>query len=409
LHDGSADFCHAALAALASRLEQRDQSPAERIGLVPDPPLREGFARNIVTLILKRSSLVAQVADAIRIEILGKAWTEWLPSERELSHSLHVSRNTCRHALRILRRETLVKPVLGQGIRINRSAVKKARLASAHSHSVGIILPEAIGRLRPRISLLVDNLRHELFDSGVRVELHNSPNYYQRNPQHALEKLVENSRHDAWIPILSNEPFQRWFMKRRIPCVVIGSVYPGIGLPSVDMDNRAVGRHAAGRLIALGHRRLVFFNRRSPAAGDIACEEGFTEGVRSSPHAGIASQVVYHSDSRENIAHLVDHLFATPTHPTGLLIANSYCYLSVASALAGRGFKIPGDVSLICRDDDQFLSYLDPEPARYQEDLAVVARKIMLLLRPMLEGGDVRADPVRIFPRFTSGGSCQSA
>ena len=175
--------------------------------------------------------------------------------------------------------------------------------------------------------------------------------------------------------------------------VVIGSVYPGIGLPSVDMDNRAVGRHAAGRLIALGHRRLVFFNRRSPAAGDIACEEGFTEGVRSSPHAGIASQVVYHSDSRENIAHLVDHLFATPTHPTGLLIAE-FLLLPFGGKRPGRpGFQDSGRRVPHLPGHNRFLSYFDPEPARYQEDLAVVARKIMLLLRPMLEGG--MSGPIR--------------
>jgi len=361
-----------------------------------------------VTLILRRSSLVAQVADAVRREILRGVWREWIPSERDLSQALHVSRNTCRKALQILRHEALIEPVLGQGIRINRPAVRKAHSASRHLHSVGIIIPEMMSRMYPRHSLLVDELRHELFDLGVRVELHVGPAYYRRKPRLALERLIEKNHHDCWIPLLSHEPLQKWFVKEKIPCVVSGSAYAGVVLPSVDLDYRAICRHAAGKLIALGHRRIVFFNRRSRAAGDLESEVGFAEGVHISSHPQIEARTVYHNDSRENITYLVDHLFGSSAPPTGLLIASSYCYLSVASALARRGFRIPADVSLISRDDDQFLSYVDPEPARYLNDVGIIVRKIMFLLRPILEGGSVKFDPVRIVPRFASGGSCQA-
>lgn len=105
---------------------------------------------------------------------------------------------------------------------------------------------------------------------------------------------------------------------------------------------------------------------------------------------------------------LLEHLFSSSASPTALFIESSYCYLTVVSALAQRGFRIPRDISLILRDHDQFLTHLYPEPTRYVEDLHTIIQKIMLLLRPMLEGAAVKADPVRVFPRFVNGGSCQA-
>jgi DNA-binding LacI/PurR family transcriptional regulator len=220
--------------------------------------------------------------------------------------------------------------------------------------------------------------------------------------------LVEKSRHDCWILVLSGESLQRWFMERRIPCIISGSTYAGIKLPCVDQDYRATCRHATGRLIALGHRHLAFFNRRSRAAGDLESEAGFFEAVRASSYAKVEAQTVYHNDSRENIVQLIRQLFTTADPPTGLLVANSYCYLSVAGALARLGFNVPRDVSLISRDDDPFLAYADPEPTRYVITPGGLVRKFMFLLRPILEGGMVKPDPVRVVPRFIAGASCQA-
>jgi DNA-binding LacI/PurR family transcriptional regulator len=358
-----------------------------------------------VPLILKRSSLVAQVADVIRSEIMRRAWSDWIPSERELNRTLHVSRNTCRAALHMLTCERLITPVQGRGIRVNRDVVRKAHPGDRQIHSVGLIMPEVVSRLRPTNSVLIDDIREELFDQGVRLSLHVSSACYQANPEHALEKLVGKNRHDCWILVLSNEAQQKWFMQRGIPCLVTGSIYSGIRLPSVDWDHRSICRHAIGQLIALGHRRVVFFNRFLRAAGDLESEAGFLQGARMSSHTDLKAWVVYHDDSRESVGNLISKLLANPEPPTGLIVANSYCYLSVASALAHRGYRVPEDFSLISREDDAFLAYVDPEPARYLNTTARMARKVMTLIRPLLEGGIPNFEPVRLTPRFIAGGS----
>jgi DNA-binding LacI/PurR family transcriptional regulator len=363
----------------------------------------------MANLTLKRSSLVAQVADTLRLEILRGTWPEWIPSERELSQTLHVSRATFRSSLAMLRRENLVEAVPRRGARVNRIAVSKVRRSAPRDRSIGILVPDVMGHLRPLSSLMIDALKSELFDLKVHVDIHCSPAMYLSHSRSAFEKFTDKNRHDCWFVIGSSESIQRWFLEKQLPCVIIGSLYPGISLPSMDLDYRAICRHAVGKLIALGHRRLAFFNRGTCFAGDLESDAGILEGSRATSHSDVEVRTVYHQDSRETVTRLVRSLFASASRPTGLLVANSYSYLSVATSVMQLGLRIPEDVSLISRDDDPFLAHINPDPARYlTNDADGLARKCMTLLRPLLEGGTAKLDPIRVLPRFNSGASCRA-
>jgi len=362
-----------------------------------------------MALIFKRSSLIVQVADLLRVEVLNGVWSKWIPSEREISRRLHVSRNTCRAALRILRKEKAIESVPGRGSHVNRSIVHNKRGAGQITRTVGVIIPQTVNLLRPETAISIDELRDELFDLNVRLDLHDSASCYTTNSGHVLEKLVERNHHACWILLVSQQSMQTWMMKHKVPCVVLGSTYPGINLPSVDYDCRAICRHAAGQFIARGHKRLVFLNRRRRAAGDLESEVGFLEGANASRRPEIEARVVYHDDSGESVSRLIRTMFADPARaPTGLLVANSYCYLSVTSTLARLGLRAPDDFSLISRNDDEFLSYLDPEPARYTSMRRDILRKVMTQVRLCLDGGASSAGPARLTPRFIAGGSIGS-
>lgn len=360
-------------------------------------------------LVLQRSSLIAQVADALRKEVLSGTWKEWIPSERDISRTLHVSRNTCRNSLQVLRREMLIVPVRGRGMRVNPAATRKVRSAVRRQvHSIGIISLEPPARMPSFSGSVLDELRDEMILSGVRVQLHTNPIYYRGGPDRALKRLVQQSRHDCWIIVRSNEHLQRWFVENAIPCVVSGAVHPGVNLSSVDQDRRAICRHATGRFISLGHRRLAFVNRHTGAAGDRESEVGFWEAVKSSSHAGVEARVVYHDDTRESTFQAVDALWTTHAlPPTGLLIANSHCYLAAMCALARRGLRVPQDVSLISRDDDNFLNYLDPEPARYRFEPHLLARKLASLVRRLLEHPSAKPERMTFVSPFIDGDSCR--
>lgn len=355
-----------------------------------------------MTLIPHRT-VASQLAVQLRGELAKGTWHGWLPSERVLSRTLQASRNTVRAALGQLKADGLIEPVRGLGNRV----IGATHSTPAHDQAktVGVLIPEPIGRLRPLIALWIDELKDLLVEEGYRLRIHEGRHYYRTNPARALERLIGQHPHSAWVLTLSSEAMQQWFVRRGAPCLVAGSTYPEVTLPHYDLDYRAICRHGAGVLLRLGHRRLALLNRESRRAGDVDSESGFLEGVHRSPHSDATADIAYHRDDVESVARALRPLLDRKNPPTALVVSNSYAYLSTASLLAQRGLRVPQDISLISRDDDPFLGSLVPAPTRYRVDPHTFAKKMLSLLLQVLKRTPALRSPALLLPKFTAGGS----
>jgi len=351
----------------------------------------------------QRQSLVAQTVAFLTAKIDGGEWHDWLPSERSLCELLQVSRNTLRAALAQMGRENRIQPVHGAGNRILAAPV--ARSPRPRSEDVALLTPLPIERLRPMQSLWIDEMRALLSERGVRLRVFHGPHYFAANSGGALQKLVTRNPHGAWILMLAGEQVQRWFRKHELPCIVAGSTYADLDLPYRDLDHRAMCRHAAGVLLGLGHRQLAMVTHKSRRAGDIESEAGFLEGVRQSSHADAKALVIYHDETVASVALAVRRIVKLQPAATALLIAHPHYYLAVASRLAQSGVRVPDDMSLISRDDDPFLSFVAPAPARYVVNPHVMAKSLLRPVLELLEGNPVTQRGHRIMPEFFKGES----
>lgn len=355
-----------------------------------------------MTLIPHRT-VANQIAAQLRTEIAKGTWRGWLPSERALCELLQASRHTIHAAIEQLKAEGLIETNRGLGNCI--VATPPSAAEPNQAKTVGIVIPDPIGHLRPLIALWIDELKDLLINEGCRVRVHEAQKYYQTNPARALERLIDQNAHDAWVLTLSSEAMQRWFARRQVPCLVAGSTYDGIELPSYDLDYHAICRHAAGVLLRAGHRRLAMLNRETRRAGDMDSEAGFVEGVRASSHRDATVEIAYHRDDLASVTQALRRVLDRRQRPTALLVSNSYAYLSTTSLLAQRGIRIPEDISLISRDDDPFLASLFPTPARYAVSPHAFAKKMLGLILRL-----IRHDPgvhrhAYLLPRFTAGAS----
>jgi len=355
----------------------------------------------------QRHSLASQMAEILRDGMQQGLWHDRLPGERALCEKYQVSRNTLRAALAQLQREKLVQAVHGSGNRILGRPRKAA--GTLRSRDVGLLSPEPLERLRPTQTLWIDELRAMLSERGCRLHVFHGRQYFRANPGPALQRLLAENPHGCWILTLSNEAIQRWFAKNEMPCVVAGSVHAGLDLPYRDLDHRAMCRHAAGVLLGLGHRKLGLIIAKSRLAGDLESEAGFLEGVRKSSHAGAEALVAHHDGSVTGIGHALRRLREQSPPVTALLVANAYHYLTVVSRLAQTGSRVPEDVSVISRDDDLFLSYLTPIPARYAADPRAMAKSLLRATQDLLAGGPSARRGQRLMPEFIHGGSASSA
>jgi DNA-binding LacI/PurR family transcriptional regulator len=352
----------------------------------------------------QRQSLVTQTAAFLEAKIDQGEYREWLPSERSLCELLQVSRNTLRSALEQLSKEGLVRAVHGTGNQILRTGAK-GRARRPRSQDVALLAPEPIERLRPYKSLWIDEMRALLSERGVRLRVFHGAHYFGANPGAGLQKLVARNPHGCWILLLASEGMQRWFAQNEIPCLLAGSPYPGLDLPFRDLDHRAMCRHAAGVLLGLGHRRLAMLTRKSSRAGDLESEAGFVEGVRQSRHADAESMVIHHAETVASAAQAVQRIINLQPAPTALLVIDPHYYLAAASRLALAGVRLPGQISMISRDDDPFLAFMAPVPARYVARPHAMAKSLLQPVLELLAGKPVTRRAGLIMPEFIRGES----
>lgn len=352
----------------------------------------------------KRQSLVSQTVDLLRREIEQGTWRDWLPAERSLCSMLQVSRNTLRRAIAQLVHEGVVSARHGAGTRILRAPVA-APAATAGSRDVALLSPDPVELLRPTQALWIDELRAMLSERGVRLHVFHGRQYFRANPGLALHKLVAQQPHGCWILTLSTLAVQEWFSGEGLPCIVAGSVHGGLDLPFRDLDHRASCRHAAGYLLGLGHRRLAMLIAKSRLAGDLESEAGFLEGARNPSHPEASAVLAHHDGTVAGITLALRRLLDRAPSPTALLVPNAYHYLTVASRLAQLGRRVPQEVSLISRDEDPFLSFVVPAPARYVVNPRSMARSLLAAVLEVLDGQPVSQRGVRLMPEFFKGES----
>lgn len=356
-----------------------------------------------MTNLPQRQPLVSQMAEILREGIRQGTWRGKLPGERALCEKYQISRNTLRAALRQLQQDKQIQAVQGSGnLILARASGRRRPLAS---RDVALLAPESLERLRPSQTLWIDELRAMLSERECRLHVFHGRQYFRANPGRALQRLVSESPHGCWILTLSNAAIQHWFARAAVRCVVAGSVHAGLDLPYRDLDHRAMCRHAAGVLLGLGHRKLALVIAKSNLAGDLESEAGFVEGVQRSSQAGAEAIICRHDGSVDGIGRALRRLVESPQPATAMLVANAYHYLTIVSRLTQLGRRIPQDVSVVSRDDDLFLSYLTPVPARYEVSARAMARSLLPPVLALLGNSTPARGGQRLMPEFIRGES----
>lgn len=125
------------------------------------------------------------------------------------------------------------------------------------------------------------------------------------------------------------------------------------------LDNHALGRHAALTLLQHGHRQIgAVLTHSNPAL-----RSGLDDVFRASSAAGASLNVCEVDETAEAVARAIDRLVGSKRQPTAVFVAESSLYLAAFSRLTQRGLRVPGDISLLCRDDEAYMASLLPPPS----------------------------------------------
>jgi LacI family transcriptional regulator len=350
-----------------------------------------------------RSSLPVQTAGIIQEHIRRGRWRDWLPGERQLSGELRVSRGTVRSALGILERQRVVVAVSSQGYRVLQRA--RRRTSTGERTTIGLLSPEPLEIRRPYLAMMISHIREAAQARGWGFQRYSGLNYFGAKAESHLSRLIAESGCTCWILARATRPAQAWFAEREVPTVVSGHTYEGIALPAVDVDHGAAGRHAGGLLVRQRHRHVALVVSRDPLPGLIAGEAGFTAGFGPGVASGRIITRLPFDGTAVALAAAVERICRLTSRPTAIVTETPDQYLTVFSALARLGLRVPEEISLLSRLDDPFLCSLVPEPARYRIDPALFARSLTTLLAHLVAGEKVPPTTRELVPEFIPGAS----
>lgn len=350
----------------------------------------------------RRQSLTVQTLAALRKGIEERAWTDRLPGERRLCELFQISRPTLRRALHLLSKEGLVAVEQGKRSRILHAA-RRAR--PAPSQLVGLITTEPIAHFPQASFHGIAEMRQHLLQNGFTSEVVVCQARDARAQIRQVQNFLRQNAVFCCVLVSVGRELQQWFAKEGIPALVLGSCHSSVRLPSLDVDYRAVCRHAAGHLLAHGHRRIALVVPDSNAAGDLASEEGFCAAMKGAEDAGALPSVVRHNGTARGITSRLDALFNSAHPPTALLVAKPLHVFIVIIYLLKRGLAVPDTVSLIARDQDFPFEKVSPPITHYAFDDGMFAKRLTRLMLQLAGRGELAQEPNLIFPRLVKGGT----
>lgn len=354
----------------------------------------------------RRVLLADQVAQSIQAEIAAERWIEWLPSERALQRILNVSRQTIRAALERLVEigGIAVEPYRGYRI-VSQTKTKRVTVVTER-RELGLICSEPVYRMPPRFIQVLDVFRALCAEAGLNVEVLEGQRFVRTNPARLMPRIVGISPKACWILALAKRPLQEWFDQSGLPVVVYGNVYAGLQLTSAGINYHACIRHATSLLLAKGHRRIAFVAYDVRAAGEEDSVRGFREAY--SAHRGDKGTplVIERPDGDvDALCRQLDGAIRSEQPPTAYIVSHTHHYATVATHLVSRGYRIPEDVSLICRSEDPFLQFLRPKPVFYRANMEVAARLLFDRVMQAMSGTARPGDQRLLVPELVPGGS----
>lgn len=314
-------------------------------------------------------SVVEQVAAHLRKEVLNGGLAGEMPGIKSLAGELGTNHKTVDAALRLLEKEGLLVPQ-GSGRRRRINATKGHQRRSLR---IAILTHDPL-----MLSAgYVTELQHLLQEMGFTVFFAEKSLMDMHMNVQRVEQLVKQIDADAWVVVAGSRGVLEWFVGQQIPVFAFFGRRRELPLAGAGPDKVQACRNVVRRLVALGHRRIVFLEqaaRRLPKPG--LPERTFLEELESHGIATGPYNLPDWEETPEGLQRLLDSLFQV-TPPTAFLIDEAYLFHAVKHHLCQRGIKTPEDVSLVCTDPDPTFKWCRPSIAHIQWDSRPVVRRIV--------------------------------
>ena len=270
----------------------------------------------------ERQSRVDQAAEAIRRDIRGKSLKhgDAYLTAIEAGALLDVSPMTANRAMNRLVEQGLLVRKRRKGTFVGPGVHPSKRTGVVNVHYFCVVDPSADGAFR--FQAMVRGLRQVI--PTARLQLHHMESHDSiERIQEEIRRIRSTPAFGGVILSMGTREMQKSFADMKIPAVMHGSVYPGVSLPSVEVDMKQAGRLMVELAADFGATRLSLLSREYWRQGDTTCFEGIVEATHDASLPPTAVRVHNLPPDRVLVPDLIEQAirgrFEEDVSPLGIL------------------------------------------------------------------------------------------
>lgn len=304
------------------------------------------------------SAKYQQLADILRRELHIAAPRDGkLLTEAELSRKYHMSRQTVRHALRLLEEEGLIQRRQGSGSFLTESGglTEKRQLAVITTYSDDYIFPK-----------ILHDIQSVLNGAGYEVQTFVTENQVSREREilsGLLRQgiggiLAEGSK--SALPTPNADLYEK-LREAGVPIVFLHSTYSNLPqFPCVSDDNVSGGKMLARYLLEKGHRRIAGVFKLDDVQGPqryLGMVTALQEAGFSVPDEAVfwydtASRGLMLDSSANNP--LQEHLLKWLEGYSAVICYNDETAHALISGLVRAGKRVPEEIAVVSFDNSYY-------------------------------------------------------
>ena len=217
-------------------------------------------------------------------------------------------------------------------------------------------------------------------------------------PEQTVNWGVDLGHHlDGVIAQIANAQQEAFYQQINLPVINISARRP-VPLPTVIVDQSAIGRMAADHLLGLGLRHFAFVEAIG-LDGDLSQRaQGFQDRIERAGHRCHFLPVTQTWKPGRFIERLGRWVARIPK-PCGLMSVNDAYSTQLVTACRVRGIRVPEEVAIIGVDNDTLLcEHTNPPLSSVELPLAKIGFESAGLLDKVMAGEPVTHEPLLLMP-----------
>jgi DNA-binding MarR family transcriptional regulator len=320
---------------------------------------------------IEKPSAVTLAAQALRGMLREGSCGPRLPGTRVLAGRLGLSAPTVAAALDLLAAEGLLRPggerrayrLTDAGLALR----KHPHIPTGPARDLLILTHDEPSQLVDSTRRLLEALQREMVARDWKVRSQVVDFFHVKNPQSAWDHRIEHDAGTRILAVYGRTPLAEWAVRRQARMLFLGGDAGPWQIPKIAVSSARMAETALSRLVALGHRRILF----------PLCDrsDSFKESIRSVTRNALESTgtpylPAVHNPESDYLApdvtrRILEKAFST-LQPTALVFLDWKEVVAASCFLARCGLLIPRDVSLVTLSDSVTAEWFHPKLCRFR-------------------------------------------